>query len=125
VPPGVFFADLPQEKQLALTEVIGPLYRQLVLEAPDALEQSAGLSLVHAAWLEVVGQCELGRVLVGANDFGQDGEAQGALGRHMRTVKMKDQLVKTFLQVRNFKKKWALIDEQPLLEGLRDLDPDE
>ena len=60
-PPGIAFEMLPRPLQAALVELIGPLYEDLVLAAPDALERSTGLTLTHLLWLEILEQYELGR----------------------------------------------------------------
>jgi hypothetical protein len=52
---------LPRPLQAALVELIGPLYEELVLAAPDALERSTGLTLTHLLWLEILEQYDLGR----------------------------------------------------------------
>ena len=60
-PPGIAFEMLPRPLQAALVELIGPLYEELVLAAPDALERSTGLTLTHLLWLEILEQYDLGR----------------------------------------------------------------
>jgi hypothetical protein len=59
-PPGIAFEMLARPLQAALVELVGPLYEELVLAAPDALERSTGLTLTHLLWLEILEQYELG-----------------------------------------------------------------
>ena len=61
IPDGVLFDALPPPLQLALAEVVTPLFQEEVLEATSALARSAGYTLVHAVWLEVVTQVDLAR----------------------------------------------------------------
>jgi hypothetical protein len=60
-PPGIAFEMLPRPLQAALVELIGPLYEELVLAAPDGLQRSTGLTLTHLLWLEILEQYDLGR----------------------------------------------------------------
>lgn len=47
--------------QRAIADLIEPIYRQLVLDAPDALEKSIGISITHLLWLEIISQFDLKR----------------------------------------------------------------
>lgn len=108
IPPDLTFDNLPPALQIALTEVIGPLYRELVLEAPTELERSAGLTLVHAAWLEVHKQIELNRTLVDPLSRGEGTDELAKLvAESLRLAGTKDRLTKTYLQVRIFLEKRA------------------
>jgi hypothetical protein len=50
---------LPKELRLAIMEIVNPAYQELVLEAAAALARSAGTTLVHLLWLELLQQLEL------------------------------------------------------------------
>jgi hypothetical protein len=43
IPPDVKIDSLPAALQRAITEIINPAYRELVLEAQSAIERAAGL----------------------------------------------------------------------------------
>src|SRR4051812_41663379 len=95
VPAGAVFEDLPQDVRTALTEVINPLYEELVLRAETPLQRAAGLSVVHAAWLEVVLQHDLGRDLAAvlADGAGERvADHREAIGRYMLVAAMRDKL---------------------------------
>lgn len=63
IPDGIAFQAPPQALQLATTEIVNPVYQELILEAGDALERSAAATLVHLLWLEFLQQVELGNHL--------------------------------------------------------------
>ena len=77
-PPGIAFEMLPRPLQAALVELIGPLYEELVLAAPDALERSTGLTLNEAERL-LCKESGLKALSGGFNDM-RDILEQGAKG---------------------------------------------
>lgn len=48
--------SLPRQLRRAVADILEPLYRGLVLDAPDELQRSAGLTVVHLTWLEMCDQ---------------------------------------------------------------------
>ena len=63
LPIGDRWNDLPEAVRQAVPRVILPAYRQFVLDAPDELQRSIGLSLVHLLWLEVCDQSRVTEVV--------------------------------------------------------------
>src|SRR5689334_15759410 len=64
LPVGLKFDALPQPLKHAVTNIINPAYRELVTEAPTALERTVGLSYMHLIWLELLDQFNLGILTV-------------------------------------------------------------
>ena len=112
VPEGVNFDKLPRGLQIAIVAMINPAYKQLVLEAPSILERTAGLSYVHALWLEVLQQYELGVKMARTLDKGDNTEAQQeAIGRHLHLLSAKLKMGKFLIQLQNQREKeWRLLD---------------
>jgi len=59
VPRGTVWENMPAGVKQAVTQVLKPAYRRLVLDAPSDLERSVGLTLVHLMWLEVFNPVQL------------------------------------------------------------------
>lgn len=104
VPPGVQFDMLERSMQLALVEVVEPLYEELVLQVSDPLERSTGLTIVHIVWLEIVDQHEMGR------DYSQisavlgiaSPERSDMIAQHLRIVDSKVRTGQFLMQIRQF-----------------------
>jgi hypothetical protein len=82
LPPGI--------RETAL-QILVPAYRQFVLEAPNELERTVGLTLVHLTWLEICEQIKLA-------DTSQPGSFESIIGnpremfnRHLRLTMAKCQ----------------------------------
>ena len=63
LPVGDRWNDLPEAIRQAVPRILVPAYRQFVLDAPDELQRSIGLTLVHLLWLEVCDQMHLVEVV--------------------------------------------------------------
>ena len=63
LPVGQRWNDLPEAVRQAVPRILVPAYRQFVLDAPDELQRSIGLTLVHLLWLEVCDQMHLVEVV--------------------------------------------------------------
>ena len=81
---------LPPGIRRAVVAVLRPLYKDLVLNAPDELERSTGLTIVHLAWLEVCDQIAMAgqatdpnSILAVVDDFRQ------RVNRHLELVDTK------------------------------------
>ena len=59
LPKGKWFDLLPVEIRGSIEGIVDPLYRQLVLEAADPVRCSAGLTVCHLTWLEVLESMEM------------------------------------------------------------------
>ena len=101
VPPGVEFEELPEGLQLALQEIFSPLYEELVLNAPTALERATGLSLCYTTWLELVDEYALAREMGPDLTQGELSEAmRGRIERHLRISGAKGKCTNILLQLR-------------------------
>ena len=61
VPAGVDLGFVPAEVVQSIDQIIVPIYEQLVVDAPDPLERSLGVTLVHLLWLETLQQFDMKR----------------------------------------------------------------
>jgi hypothetical protein len=102
---------LPEEIRQAAPRILAPAYRRFVLDAPDELERSVGLSLVHLMWLELCGQLQmteatadptsLAAVLQNPDDL---------IDRHLRLVATKCQTTELLAKLRIMRE---MFDRQP------------
>lgn len=81
IPAGMDVDNLPPALQQGLQEIMEPAYRVLVQEATDALARSAGLTVVHILWLELLQQCRMAGIVT---DLGPNNEV--ALHNHVNRV---------------------------------------
>jgi hypothetical protein len=118
MPDNVRPEDLSPELKAVLAEIIQPLYDEVVLRAPSALERATGLALVHMKWVELLEQRELAHRLTPMM-FGEEATtALRAVERHLRVVSAQDKLTKTLMQVRQHEDKRAMRDELSEPDGL-------
>lgn len=104
VPKGVNFEVLPEEVQVAITAVVNPAYRELVLEAGDALQRSAGVTTVHLLWLEILDQVELAKNLPSSPNSETAEEHGKRIDRHLRIVGAKSKASQFLLRLREFQR---------------------
>ena len=88
---------LPAGLRLAISEILEPAYRELVIEAATALERATGASFVHLLYLELQEQFNLGHTMPGTAVNGQVVNRQAALDRLLRLIGAK-QKAANFLQ---------------------------
>lgn len=101
MPPGLKFDSLPENIQRAITEIINPLYEELVLAAPNGFERATGLTYVHTTWLELIEQIQFGNVLEGTLPRGKGLDDQSdRIDRLLRIIASKDRSAKFLLQIR-------------------------
>ncbi len=89
VPPGIRFSSLLPEVQTAVVEIVNPIYEELVVRAPSALERSTGLTVVHLLWLEILDQLDLGRGYTDDAFINSISGRPELLGRHLQLVDAK------------------------------------
>ena len=107
IPAGVDFDKLPAGAQVALREIIGPAYVELVASAEGALERSAGLTIVHLMWIEVLQQLEFGCEVAGTRS-GLDYTAltnYEALAAHLRVAGAKTKMSSFLLRLKSVQAK--------------------
>src|SRR6516164_4810706 len=87
LPEDTEFAALPRPLQVAITEILYPAYKQLVLGAADPLERATAATFVHLLWLELLQQLELGNCLedLMRPNFGS-AALNGVIAQHLRLV---------------------------------------
>lgn len=101
IPPGLKFDSLPENTRRAITEIIDPLYQELVLAAPNGFERAIGNSYVQMAWLELIEQIQFGNVLETALPRGTGLDDQGdRIDRLLRIIACKDKSAKFLLELR-------------------------
>jgi len=106
VPPGVTIDTLPEHIQVAIAEIVNPAYRALVLEEEDPLARSAGTTLVHLLWLEVLAQLDLGEEWASRLPSGtKSPEWPKRIEEHLRLIGAKHKVAHFLLQWRMFRDK--------------------
>jgi hypothetical protein len=119
IPEGVDFDSYPKGLQRALIAIVQPLYEEEVLAAKSALARASGLSLAHAAWLEVVAAYENGRRIKPDKNGDDSIESnQGVISQYLKMASAKVAFGKFHLQT----KKWINenIQDDPLEGRFRD-----
>jgi hypothetical protein len=103
IPPELKFDELPAALQRAITEIVDPAYRELVLLAQNALERSMGLTYVHLLYLEIIEMIDVARDMARTLPRGEGTDAhQLKITRHLKLVAQKDRVAKFILDVEKF-----------------------
>jgi hypothetical protein len=95
--PDVAWDDLPENVRSALLAIVLPAYQELVVNGPNVLERSAGMSLVFLLTEETIEQFEIGALMNFGRDRGASQERQQSMDKHLRIISAK-QKVQSFLQ---------------------------
>ncbi|NLX98477.1 MAG: hypothetical protein GXY83_20140 [Rhodopirellula sp.] len=92
LPTGSLWHDLSPAIKKAVHQILVPLWKRIVLEAQDDLEQAAGATLVHLMWLELCDQAHIGAV-VGTRDsiVAIRANPDAMVARHLNLVSAKNQ----------------------------------
>jgi hypothetical protein len=101
LPAGDSWNDLPAAVRQAVPKILVPAYRQFVLQAPDELQRSVGLSLVHLLWLELCDQQNLVEVV--ANPHGLAAtlhRPEEMIDRHLSLIAAKSQTSELLVKIR-------------------------
>lgn len=103
IPPGLKFDELSPALQIGVTDILNPVYSELVLEAEDPLEKSCALTFVHLLWLELIEQIDLGQDMEPTLRARQGTEPhEDKVLRHLRLLKHKDKAARFLFDVRRF-----------------------
>jgi hypothetical protein len=96
---------LPPEVQAVVDDIVGPLYRKMVLEEKDALLRATGNAVVVAQTVEVLSQPEVLEAAQQALDGGEASRDEFAevLGRYLRITKERSRAMNLHLQLRRAK----------------------
>jgi hypothetical protein len=102
----VDFERFPAELRAAIVEVIVPAYRQLVEQAREGLEKSAGLTIVWLMWLEMVDHIQLTENFTTPRSVAQVSEEREQLiNRHLRLVGSKVKASAFLVRLHEFEQK--------------------
>lgn len=107
LPPDLDLETLPAGVRAALEAIVQPAYEELVVQAPTALDRSAGMSLVFLQVQELIEQFERGRQMtLGLQGRDSGGESRDEdLQRYLRVIGAKDRAANFILRVRQFRAK--------------------
>lgn len=97
---------LPPEIRQALSQTMQPLYEQYVLHAPDPLEQSVGITLVHLLWMELLEQFDLKNNNEKLLTLRLPGNREAYINQHLRVMAAKTRLGHFLMQFRRMRKQW-------------------
>jgi hypothetical protein len=89
IPPGIEFNSFPHEMQIAIAQIVNPIYEQLVLQADDSLEKSTGMTIVYLLWMEIFNQYQLGQEYIPDNFLRQAGQYEETFTRQLQLVEAK------------------------------------
>jgi hypothetical protein len=92
---------LPPSARQAVSDLVTPSYRRLVLEATDDLERMAGLTLVHLLWLEISEQLNMA-LIVGDRDsvLATIHDPERLIAEHLKLVAAKNATAELILKMR-------------------------
>ncbi|MFT4558050.1 MAG: hypothetical protein ACI92S_003424 [Planctomycetaceae bacterium] len=110
IPDGVDFGNLPHDLQVAITSIVAPAYKELVLGAAPGLAQSTGVTIVHSLWLEIQDQfaiAQSGQQPDSEEDASKDRATQ--VGRLLRTIKAKDNASKFWVRLHEFRERYGTL----------------
>lgn len=122
IPPGLDFDRLPEALQAAITEIVEPMYRELVVQARNGLEKGTGLTVVHLCCLEILDQIQLGRSTEDAASTTKTAEDRCKLiAQHLRLVQAKIKASGFLHRLQKFRLLWgsglALLEPTPIDVG--------
>jgi hypothetical protein len=102
IPASVDFDRLPDEVKLAMIEIVGPTYEELVVMPASALERSAGVTLTFLLTVEILEQFELCESMNFSRTAEQDLAAgrEKLIARHLRLVSAKQQATNFLTRLR-------------------------
>ena len=106
IPNEVDLGRFPAELRAAIAEVVNPAYRELVEQARNGLEKSAGLTVIWLMWLEIVDHIQLGHGLASSPSVTEASkEREQQIVRHLRLVGSKVKASSFLLRLHEFEKK--------------------
>ncbi len=110
IPTGVDFDRFPAELRTAIREIINPAYRELVEQARDGLEKSAGLTVIWLLWLEIVDHIQMAHTFTTARSIMQMSEEREQLiTRHLRLAGSKIKASSFLLSLHAFEQEHGLM----------------
>jgi hypothetical protein len=116
VPPGVDFNMFSSEVQIAIVEIINPLYERLVLQTDDSLEKSTGLTVVYLLWMEILNQYELGKQYMPDAFLREAASPYGdTFARQLQLVDAKTKTSYILLRLRELRQSYVPLSNPPTL----------
>jgi hypothetical protein len=101
LPVGNRWNELPEAVRDAVPRILVPAYREFVLDAPDELQRSVGLTLVHLLWLEVCDQMRLVEVVADPTSLATTlNDPNKMIDRHLNLVAAKGQTAELLVKLR-------------------------
>jgi hypothetical protein len=101
IPRDSGWTALSETTRQAVTQILAPAYRQLVLEAQGEVERSVGITLVHLMWLEICGQIPLAPAVADPwSAVVLTGDPEVMVTRHLHLVAAKCQSAELLSKVR-------------------------
>jgi hypothetical protein len=119
LPVGDRWDDLPEAVRQAVPRILVPAYRQFVLDAPDELQRSVGLTLVHLLWLEVCDQLRLVEVVGDPTSLAATlNNPESMIDRHLNLVAAKSQTAELLVKLRLVNEALArsIAPQRPLIQ---------
>jgi hypothetical protein len=113
----VDFASLPKEVRAAVAEILDPLYEQLVVGVPDALEKSTGLTVVHLVWQEILDQQKLGQGYQDDPLLESLGNREEIFARHLQLIDVKVKASYVLVRLRELRHLWDTPLKRPAAVG--------
>lgn len=105
-------ADLPPQIRASLLEAMQPLYEQYVMNAPDPLERSLGLTLVHTTWMEILEQFDQQRLDANLILLRTSGNREQQISQNLRLLAAKVRVGQFLGRFRQMRREWATWKEQ-------------
>lgn len=106
IPDTLEFGRFSEELRAAVCGIINPAYRELVEEARNGLEKSAGLTVIWLMWLEILDHIQLGRSLTSSPSMTETSkEREQLITRHLRLVGSKVKASSFLLRLHEFEEK--------------------
>jgi hypothetical protein len=114
VPEGIDFETLPKAVQLAFSQVVSPVYVDLVLGAKSSLERSAGVTLVFLLAQELLDHFALGRAMDFAQaqqDSVEREEQDKKIRRYLRLISSKQAAANFLVKLQSLRSKWGNVHD--------------
>jgi hypothetical protein len=108
LPAGLAIEDFPLPVQVAINDIIQPAYKELVLQAPNALERSAGSAFVFLCLMELLEEFDIGEEVarrLGQPHKGKSARCDDSLNRCLRIMGAKEKAGTFLLRLRTHRAK--------------------
>jgi hypothetical protein len=101
LPTGVFWDHLSDNVKQAVLQILEPAYQHMVLEAPNELERSAGITMVHLLWLEMCDQIHMAQAVADYDSIASILEnPEQLIDRHLHLVGAKNNTAELLIKLK-------------------------